>query len=74
MQIIEVPLAILARILAQSCVTPLTECREGLRITMYFLDSIAKGTSCFHYFSYGVSLQRPSFDCIVFAYARALRK
>ena len=33
MQIIEVPLAILARILAQSCVTPLTECREGLRIT-----------------------------------------
>ena len=41
-------------ILAQSCVTPLSEyiilCREGLRMIVF--------TSCFHYFLYGASLHR----------------
>ena len=51
----EVPLA---NILAQSCVTP--PCIfSGKGVThdcASILDSIAKGTSCFHYFSRGASL------------------
>ena len=30
------------------------------------LDSIAKGTSCFHYFSHGASLHRHSFSRMIF--------
>ena len=30
------------------------------------LDSIAKGTSCFHYFSHGTSLHRHSFSRMIF--------
>ena len=49
----EIPLAILSRILAQSCVTPLPElCREGLRmIVLVFLLVLLGGFHCFHDFS-----------------------
>ena len=45
-----IPLAILSRILAQSCLTPLPQlCREGLRMIVLasILDSIAKGITLF---------------------------
>ena len=62
-------LLVLSRILAQSCVTPFPEyicTMEGLRIiVLVSLNSIAKGTSCFHYFSHDVSLYRHSFSFIL---------
>ena len=55
----EIPLAILSRILAQSCVTPLPElCREGLRTCMIVLVSLIVllgGFPCFHDFSHSAS-------------------
>ena len=49
----EIPLAILSRILAQSCVTPLPElCREGLHmIVLVSLIVLLGGFPCFHDFS-----------------------
>ena len=36
-------------------------------IVLYsILDSIAKVTSCFHYFSHGATLHRHSFSCMIF--------
>ena len=51
----EIPLAILSRILAQSCVTPLPElCREGLHmIVLVSLIVLLGGFPCFHDFSQG---------------------
>ena len=53
----EIPLAMLSRILAQSCVTL---CLNYVgRVThdcAGILDSIAKGIPCFHDFSHGASL------------------
>ena len=53
----EVPLAILSRILAQSCVTPPYILRQRVNIhdCASILDSIAMGTSCFHNFLHGAS-------------------
>ena len=49
-------------VLAQSCVTPLPAYTQakGLRmiVLVAILDSIAKGSSCFHYFLHGASLHR----------------
>ena len=52
-----IPLAILSRILAQSCVTPLPElCREGLRMIMLVsLIVLLRGLPCFHDFSHCAS-------------------
>ena len=50
-------------ILAQSCVTP-PYIYPGKGVThecASILDSIAKGTSCFHYFLHGASLHPHSF-------------
>ena len=60
----EVFLAILSRILAQSCVTPPYIFRQ--RVTHSILDSIAKKTSCFHNFSHGASLHHCSFSRMIF--------
>ena len=51
-------------ILAQSCVTPLPEYMQGgvTHDCASILDSIAKETSCFHYFLHGASLHRHSFS------------
>ena len=58
-----IPLAILSRILAQSCVT---FCLNYVgRVThdcASILDSIAKGIPCFHDFSHGASLHPYSFN------------
>ena len=53
----EIPLAILSRILAQSCVTPLPElCREGLHMfVLVSLILLLGGFPCFHDFSHGAS-------------------
>ena len=53
----EIPPAILSRILAQSCVTPLLElCREGLHmIVLVSLIVLLGGFPCFHDFSHGAS-------------------
>ena len=55
----EIPLAILSRILAQSCVTPLPElctCREGLhRIVLVSLIVLLGGFPCSHDFLHGAS-------------------
>ena len=56
----EIPLAILSRILAQSCVTPpyIIQAKGYASI----LDSIAKGIPCCHDFSHGASLHPYSFN------------
>ena len=57
----------LSRILAKSCVTPPYIFRQ--RVThdcASILDSIAKKTSCFHYFSHGASLHHCSFSRMIF--------
>ena len=53
----EIRLAILSRILAQSCVTlRLNICREGLcMIVLVSLIVLLKGFPCFHDFSHGAS-------------------
>ena len=53
----EIPLAIVSRILAQSCVTPMPEsCREGLHmIVLVPLIVLLGGLPCFHDFSHGAS-------------------
>ena len=51
----EIPLAILSRILAQSCVTPPYIIYSGKGLRMMVLDSIAKGISLFPRFSHGAS-------------------
>ena len=54
----------LSGILAQSCVTP-PYIYSGKGVTHNcgsILDNIAKGTSCFHYFSHCASLHRHSFS------------
>ena len=53
----EIRLAILSRILAQSCVTLcLNICREGLcMIVLVSLIVLLKGFPCFHDFSHGAS-------------------
>ena len=57
----EIPLAILSRILAQSCVPEL--CREGLRmIVLVSLIVLLRGFPCFHDFSHGASLHPYSFN------------
>ena len=52
-------LALLSRILAQSCATPpYILFRQGITRThdcASILDSITKKTSCFHYFSHGAT-------------------
>ena len=54
-----IPLAILSRVLAQSCVTPLPElhvCREGLHmIVLVSLIVLLRGLPCFHDVSHGAS-------------------
>ena len=39
---------------------------KGAHDCASILDSIAKGTSCFHYFSHGASLHRHSFSRMIF--------
>ena len=53
----EIPPAILTRILAQSCVTPLPElCREGLHmIVLVSLIVLLGGFPCYHNFSHSAS-------------------
>ena len=53
----EIPLAILSRILAQSCVTLcLNICREGLcMIVLVSLIVLLRGFPCFHKFSHDAS-------------------
>ena len=53
----EIPLALLSRILAQSCVTPPYICSgKGLRmIVLVSLIVVLKGFPCFHDFLHGVS-------------------
>ena len=59
----EIPLAILSRILAQSCVTLyLNYVGRVTRDCGSILDSIARGFPCFHDFSHGASLHPYSFN------------
>ena len=56
---------VLSRILlAQSCVTPPTY-TQAKGDCASILDSIAKGTSCFHFFLHGASLHRHSLNVII---------
>ena len=63
----DIPLAILSRILAQSCVTPpyiiQAKGREGLRmIVLVSLIVLLRGYPCFHDFLHGASLHPYSFN------------
>ena len=68
----EVPLAILSRILAQSCITPawiyvhvhVHVSREGLRLIVLISLVLLRGLSCSHDFSHGASF---SFSWMNFA-------
>ena len=58
----EIPLVILSRLLAQSCVTLcLNYVRRVTHDCASILDIIAKGICCFHNFSHGASLHPYSF-------------
>ena len=62
-----IPLAILSRILAQSCVTPpyiiKAKAFKGLRmIVLVSLIALLRGLPCFHDFSHGASLHPHSFN------------
>ena len=61
----EIPLAILPRILPQSCVTIcLNICREGLRlIVLVSLIVLLKGFPCFHDFLHGASHPYIHIEC-----------
>ena len=59
----EISLAILSKILAQSCVTLPELCREGLRmIVLVSLIVLLRRFPCFHDFSHGASLHPYSFN------------